>query len=154
MSFLIGRSDCESADISSHSSSGLLIYAALVDLLAEDFLSEEAMELMDKSMRIKAFLWVLVGGEPLQYFSHRIEILTAIQLLACPSSAPSPNTRPLDRSDGCSHRSQRRQRSEDPEQPPMLPSPLPSHPSSAKRCRSILSSPSNPFHVLTTRNHD
>jgi solute carrier family 39 (zinc transporter), member 1/2/3 len=40
-----------------------LIYAALVDLLAEDFLSEEAQELMDKVTKIKAFLWVLAGGE-------------------------------------------------------------------------------------------
>ncbi|KPI43407.1 Zinc-regulated transporter 2 [Cyphellophora attinorum] len=43
-------------------SSGLLIYAALVDLLAEDFLSEEAQELMDKSMKIKAFIYVLLGA--------------------------------------------------------------------------------------------
>jgi solute carrier family 39 (zinc transporter), member 1/2/3 len=48
---------------SGNSSSGLLIYAALVDLLAEDFLSEEAQELMDKVTKIKAFLWVLAGGE-------------------------------------------------------------------------------------------
>ena len=41
----------------------MLIYAALVDLLAEDFLSEEAMELMNKPTRIKAFIWVLLGGE-------------------------------------------------------------------------------------------
>ncbi|KIV97979.1 hypothetical protein PV10_01674 [Exophiala mesophila] len=43
-------------------SSGLLIYAALVDLLAEDFLSEEAMELMDKPTRIHAFIFVLLGA--------------------------------------------------------------------------------------------
>lgn len=50
-------------------SSGLLIYAALVDLLAEDFLSEEAQELMDKSMKIKAFIYVLLGGmlSPISY---------------------------------------------------------------------------------------
>ncbi|KAH8684289.1 ZIP zinc transporter [Tricladium varicosporioides] len=43
-------------------SSGLLIYAATVDLLAEDFLSEEAQHLMTKSMKIKAFIFVLMGA--------------------------------------------------------------------------------------------
>ncbi|KAI9151740.1 Zinc-regulated transporter [Paramyrothecium foliicola] len=43
-------------------SSGLLIYAALVDLLAEDFLSDEAMTLLSKNDRIKAFSWVLAGA--------------------------------------------------------------------------------------------
>lgn len=45
------------------SSSGLLIYAALVDLLAEDFLSEEADRLMDGKQKAKAFGWLLLGGE-------------------------------------------------------------------------------------------
>lgn len=35
----------------------------VVAVLAEDFLSEEAQELMDKSMKIKAFIYVLLGGE-------------------------------------------------------------------------------------------
>lgn len=46
-----------------HSSSGLLIYAALVDLLVEDFLSEEANRLMNKKAKISAFCWVLLGGK-------------------------------------------------------------------------------------------
>ncbi|KAI2090059.1 hypothetical protein LOZ36_001492 [Ophidiomyces ophidiicola] len=44
-------------------SSGLLIYAALVDLLAEDFLSEEA-ELLTKQQKISGFIFVLMGGKP------------------------------------------------------------------------------------------
>lgn len=44
------------------SSSGLLIYAAIVDLLAEDFLSEKAQaELMGKEKWWGVF-WVLMGG--------------------------------------------------------------------------------------------
>ncbi|KAH6679122.1 Fe transport protein 3 [Halenospora varia] len=43
-------------------SSGLLIYAATVDLLAEDFLSDEAQHLMTNSMKIKAFIFVLMGA--------------------------------------------------------------------------------------------
>lgn len=43
-------------------SSGLLIYAALVDLLAEDFLSEEAQKVLTKSLRIQAFSWVMLGA--------------------------------------------------------------------------------------------
>ncbi|KAH6972539.1 Zinc/iron permease [Ilyonectria sp. MPI-CAGE-AT-0026] len=43
-------------------SSGLLIYAALVDLLVEDFLSEEANRLMNKKAKISAFCWVLLGA--------------------------------------------------------------------------------------------
>ncbi|KAL8392898.1 hypothetical protein RB595_002912 [Gaeumannomyces hyphopodioides] len=43
-------------------SSGLLIYAALVDLLAEDFLSEEAQAIMTTSMKITAFCYVLLGA--------------------------------------------------------------------------------------------
>lgn len=43
-------------------SSGLLIYAALVDLLAEDFLSEEAQHTMRGSTRTKAFIYVLMGA--------------------------------------------------------------------------------------------
>jgi zinc transporter 1/2/3 len=43
-------------------SSGLLIYAALVDLLAEDFLSEESQHLLSKKERMQAFGWVLLGA--------------------------------------------------------------------------------------------
>jgi hypothetical protein len=45
------------------SSSGLLIYAATVDLLAEDFLSEEAEHSMTKKDKIMAFSYVLLGGK-------------------------------------------------------------------------------------------
>ncbi|CZT52578.1 related to low affininty zinc transporter [Rhynchosporium secalis] len=43
-------------------SSGLLIFASCVDLLAEDFLSEEAQHLMTKNMKIWAFSYVLMGA--------------------------------------------------------------------------------------------
>ncbi|RCI13070.1 hypothetical protein L249_1112 [Ophiocordyceps polyrhachis-furcata BCC 54312] len=43
-------------------SSGLLLYAALVDLLAEDFLSDEANHLMDGKKKAIAFCWVLFGA--------------------------------------------------------------------------------------------
>ncbi|CRK16782.1 hypothetical protein BN1708_011834 [Verticillium longisporum] len=43
-------------------SSGLLLYAALVDLLAEDFLSEEADLVMTKKDKRVAFAWVLLGA--------------------------------------------------------------------------------------------
>ncbi|KAK3503971.1 Zinc/iron permease [Neurospora crassa] len=43
-------------------SSGLLLYAALVDLLAEDFLSEEAQRIMTKKDKITAFIFVLLGA--------------------------------------------------------------------------------------------
>ncbi|KAH6688261.1 zinc-regulated transporter 2 [Plectosphaerella plurivora] len=43
-------------------SSGLLLWAALVDLLAEDFLSEEADHVMTGKLKIKAFCWVLLGA--------------------------------------------------------------------------------------------
>lgn len=46
-----------------HSSSGLLIYAALVDLLAEDFLSEEANHTLTTKQKKIAFMWVLLGGK-------------------------------------------------------------------------------------------
>lgn len=44
-------------------SSGLLIYAALVNLLQEDFLSEEARMIMSKRDKITAFCYVLLGGK-------------------------------------------------------------------------------------------
>jgi hypothetical protein len=44
------------------SSSGLLIFAATVDLLAEDFLSDEAQLLMTKKMKITAFMYILLGA--------------------------------------------------------------------------------------------
>jgi solute carrier family 39 (zinc transporter), member 1/2/3 len=40
-----------------------LIYAALVDLLAEDFLSEESNRLLKNKQKVTAFCWVLAGGE-------------------------------------------------------------------------------------------
>jgi zinc transporter 1/2/3 len=43
-------------------SSGLLIYAALVDLLAEDFLSEEAQHALKGKDRTMAFIYVLMGA--------------------------------------------------------------------------------------------
>ncbi|KAF2266098.1 Fe transport protein 3 [Lojkania enalia] len=43
-------------------SSGLLIYAALVDLLAEDFLSEEANHTMTSRDKTKAFIYLLMGA--------------------------------------------------------------------------------------------
>lgn len=43
-------------------SSGLLIYAALVDLLAEDFLSEEASHTMTKKDKTRAFIYLLMGA--------------------------------------------------------------------------------------------
>ncbi|KAI6777244.1 hypothetical protein HG530_001189 [Fusarium avenaceum] len=45
-------------------SSGLLIYAALVNLMVEDFLSEEAQHLMKKKDKIAAMAWLFLG-EPL-----------------------------------------------------------------------------------------
>jgi zinc transporter 1/2/3 len=48
-------------------SSGLLIYAATVDLLAEDFLSDEAQEMMTKWMKVRAFCFVLMGGKFVTY---------------------------------------------------------------------------------------
>jgi len=43
-------------------SSGLLIYAALVDLLAEDFLSEEAQHTLKGKDKTMAFIYVLLGA--------------------------------------------------------------------------------------------
>ncbi|KAF2025290.1 Zinc/iron permease [Setomelanomma holmii] len=43
-------------------SSGLLIYAALVDLLAEDFLSEEAQHTLKGKDKTMAFIYVLMGA--------------------------------------------------------------------------------------------
>ncbi|KAK3332152.1 Zinc/iron permease [Cercophora scortea] len=43
-------------------SSGLLLYAALVDLLAEDFLSEEANRVMNGKAKAQAFGYVLLGA--------------------------------------------------------------------------------------------
>jgi zinc transporter 1/2/3 len=43
-------------------SSGLLIYAALVDLLAEDFLSEEAQHTLTGRAKTTAFIYVLMGA--------------------------------------------------------------------------------------------
>ncbi|KAL2019903.1 hypothetical protein VTK56DRAFT_9078 [Thermocarpiscus australiensis] len=43
-------------------SAGLLLYAALVDLLAEDFLSEEANETLTKKDKVTAFIYVILGA--------------------------------------------------------------------------------------------
>ncbi|KAM0201903.1 hypothetical protein ACHAPI_001961 [Fusarium lateritium] len=43
-------------------SSGLLIYAALVNLMVEDFLSEEAQHLMKKNDKIAAMGWLFLGA--------------------------------------------------------------------------------------------
>ncbi|KAK4126876.1 Zinc/iron permease [Parathielavia appendiculata] len=43
-------------------SSGLLLYAALVDLMAEDFLSEEANRTMTKKDRLMAFFFLILGA--------------------------------------------------------------------------------------------
>ncbi|KAI1427894.1 Fe transport protein 3 [Xylaria sp. FL1777] len=43
-------------------SSGLLIYAALVDLLAEDFLSEESNHALTMKEKKLAFMWVIFGA--------------------------------------------------------------------------------------------
>lgn len=64
-------------------SSGLLIYAALVDLLAEDFLSEEAQRVMKKKDKIAAFCWVLAGGTSLFGAPCMQQKLTASQRLGC-----------------------------------------------------------------------
>lgn len=54
------------------SSSGLLIYAALVDLLAEDFLSEEGQQ-MTKKQKISGFIYILIGGKlPTTTFQNEI----------------------------------------------------------------------------------
>jgi hypothetical protein len=45
------------------SSSGLLLYAALVDLMAEDFLSEEANRTLTKKDRVMAFFFLILGGK-------------------------------------------------------------------------------------------
>jgi zinc transporter 1/2/3 len=57
-------------------SSGLLIFAATVDLLAEDFLSDEAQELMTKWMKIRAFCFVLMGGKLLNYIESSVKLMT------------------------------------------------------------------------------
>jgi solute carrier family 39 (zinc transporter), member 1/2/3 len=43
-------------------SSGLLLYAAMVDLMAEDFLSEEADRTMTKKDKRNAFIYLLMGA--------------------------------------------------------------------------------------------
>ncbi|CEJ81561.1 Putative ZIP Zinc transporter [[Torrubiella] hemipterigena] len=70
-------------------SSGLLIYAALVDLLAEDFLSEEAQRVMRKKDRIAAFCWVLAGGTSLcrVCLPTETKLTLPTQLPGCPWSA-------------------------------------------------------------------
>jgi len=41
-----------------------------VDLLAEDFLSEEANRLMNKKKKAQAFGWVLLGGKSKRRRDH------------------------------------------------------------------------------------
>ena len=62
-----------------NSSSGLLIYAALVNLMVEDFLSEEANLLMTKRDKTAAFAWVFLGGELLSRYFKFPTILTKSQ---------------------------------------------------------------------------
>lgn len=63
------------------SSSGLLLYAALVDLLAEDFLSEEANRTLTGKDKKWAFAWVILGGkindEPAWWESGSADIFTS-----------------------------------------------------------------------------
>lgn len=85
-----------------HRSSGLLLYAATVDLLAEDFLSLEAQETLTKTDKIAGFGYVMAGGKPtrcLNCLSFRNNRLTSIatQPLACPSSVLSLNNTLRDR---------------------------------------------------------
>ncbi|XP_044714416.1 ZIP zinc transporter domain-containing protein [Hirsutella rhossiliensis] len=54
-------------------SSGLLIYAALVDLLAEDFLSEEANHLMNGKKKAIAFAWVLAEPSACPLSEHSLK---------------------------------------------------------------------------------
>lgn len=68
------------------SSSGLLIYAALVDLLAEDFLSEEASHTMTGKKKMHGIFWVFMGGKSqlscipncIHTLTHKIAIGMAI----------------------------------------------------------------------------
>lgn len=53
-----------------NSSAGLLLYAALVDLLAEDFLSAEARRAMVGKKRAFAFTLVLAGGMYIFFVFH------------------------------------------------------------------------------------
>ncbi|EER24916.1 hypothetical protein D8B26_007489 [Coccidioides posadasii str. Silveira] len=74
-------------------SSGLLIYAALVDLLAEDFLSEEAQHLT-KKQKISGFIYVLMGGKLNETLPLHLSggVLTPLSTKRpeCPSSAHLP----------------------------------------------------------------
>lgn len=54
------------------SSSGLLLYAATVDLLAEDFLSHEAQQTLTKKDKIAAFSYVMLGGTRTPTVLHHI----------------------------------------------------------------------------------
>ena len=56
-------------------SSGLLIYAGLVDLLHADFLSEEADRTMHGKMKIWAFMYVLMGGKSTPIPSSRWKLM-------------------------------------------------------------------------------
>jgi hypothetical protein len=73
-----------------YSSSGLLLYAALVDLLAEDFLSEEANRTLTKKDRITAFAFVILGGKAggwfVVFYKQKTDLL--LQRLACRLSVP------------------------------------------------------------------
>lgn len=70
-----------------YSSSGLLIYAALVDLLAEDFLSEESNHTLTMKDKKIAFMWLILGGE--LFLLSSMYSANRIKLSACPSSVPS-----------------------------------------------------------------
>jgi hypothetical protein len=78
-------------------SSGLLIYAALVDLLAEDFLSEEAQHTLVGKDRTFAFIYVLLGAAgmvrpPLrtlrEIYTDFVPTIVGIHWRLCLKSAP------------------------------------------------------------------
>jgi hypothetical protein len=57
-------------------SSGLLIYAALVDLLAEDFLSEEAQHTLRGKDKKMAFFYVIMGAGKFDFIHNTVPLLT------------------------------------------------------------------------------
>lgn len=79
----------------STSSSGLLLYAALVDLLAEDFLSEEANRTLTSKDKKLAFMFVLLGGKQFCAFKFAWgSVDLELQPPPCLLLAHSPKRRP------------------------------------------------------------
>ena len=77
------------------SSSGLLLYASLVDLLAEDFLSDEANRTLTKKDRMLAFGCVILGGEKFLFcdiLQQKTDLVS--QPSACLLSVPLPRNVP------------------------------------------------------------